>query len=105
MTLRIGHTELTGTPDARRFVGAYHGGVPVSFLLVHSPPGANVKAHAHPYPEVFICDAGRATFELDETEFTARPGELVIAPAGAPHRFANTGAGELRPTAIHRQPR
>jgi mannose-6-phosphate isomerase-like protein (cupin superfamily) len=36
-----------------------------------------------------------------ETEITARPGEIVIAPAGAPHRFANTGAGELRLTAIH----
>jgi quercetin dioxygenase-like cupin family protein len=101
MTLRIGQTELPGTPQAHQFVGAYHGDVPVSFLRVHSPPGARVELQAHPYPEVFILHAGRATFELDETEITARPGEIVIAPAGVPHRFANTGVEELRLTAIH----
>jgi quercetin dioxygenase-like cupin family protein len=101
MTLRIGQTELPGTPEARQFVGAHHGGVPVSFFLVHSPRGAKVELHAHPYPEVFILETGRATFEVDEMEITARPGEIVIAPAGAPHRFANTGPGELRLTAIH----
>ena len=101
MTLRIGQTELPGTPEAHQFVGAYHGDVPVSFFLVHSRPGARVELHAHPYPEVFILHAGRATFEVDDTQITAGPGEIVIAPAGAPHRFANTGAEELRLTAIH----
>jgi quercetin dioxygenase-like cupin family protein len=101
MTLRIGQTELPGTPEARQFVGAHHGDVPVSFFLVHSPPGAKEELHAHPYPEVFILETGRATFEVDQTEITARPGEIVIAPAGAPHRFTNTGADELRMTAIH----
>ena len=100
MTLRIGRDELPGTPAADQFLGADHG-APVSFFLVHSPPGARVELHAHPYPEVFILQAGRATFEVDETEITARPGEIVIAPAGAPHRFANTGGEELRLTAIH----
>ena len=100
MTLRIGRDELPGTPEADQFLGADHG-VPVSFFLVHSPPGARVELHAHPYPEVFILQAGRATFEVDETEITVGPGEIVIAPAGAPHAFANTGAEELRLTAIH----
>ena len=62
-------------------------------------PGSNYTAH--PYPEVFILHAGRATFEVDEIEITAEPGEIVIAPAEAPHQFANTGAEELRLTAIH----
>ena len=101
MTLRIGRDQLPGTPEADQFLGADHGGVPVSFFLVHSPPGARVELHAHPYPEVFILQAGRATFQVDDTEITAGPGEIVIAPAGAPHGFANTGVEELRLTAIH----
>ena len=101
MTLRIGRDELPGTPEADRFLGADHGGVPVSFFLVHSPPGARVELHAHPYPEVFILQAGRATFQVDDTEVTAGPDEIVIAPAGAPHGFANTDTEELRLTAIH----
>ena len=64
------------------------------------PPAPGSTA-CHPYPEVFILHAGRATFEVDHIEITAMPGDIVVAPAGAPHRFANTGAEELRLTAIH----
>ena len=71
-TLLIGHHELPGTGAAHRFVGARHGGVPVSLFLVHSDPGARVAPH-----------------------------NIVIAPAQALHQFANTGGEELRLTAIH----
>ena len=47
-TLLIGQHELPGTADAHQFLGAQHGGVPVSFFLVHSPPGASVALHSHP---------------------------------------------------------
>ena len=57
MTLLIGHDELPGTAEADQFVGARHGGVPVSFFLVHSRPGASPELHTHPYPEVFILHA------------------------------------------------
>ena len=100
-TLLIGHHELPGTADADQFVGAQHGGVPVSFFLVHSDPGTRVARHSHPYPEVFVLHAGRATFVVDEIEITAVAGDIVIAPADAPHQFANTGPEELRLTAIH----
>ncbi len=100
-TTLIGRNDLPGTEEAHQFVGARHGGIPASFFLVHSPPGAGVEPHIHPYPEVFILEAGRATFEVDEIEITALSGDIVIAPAGAPHRFANTGREELRLTAIH----
>ncbi len=79
-TLLIGHHELPETADAHQFVGARHGGVPVSLFLLH---------------------AGRATFEVDQVEITAVPGDIVVAPAEAPHQFANTGGEELLLTAIH----
>jgi quercetin dioxygenase-like cupin family protein len=100
-TLLIGDHELPGTADAHQFVGAQHGDVPVSFFLVHSEPGTQVASHSHPYPEVFVLHSGRATFEVDQIEITAVPGDIVIAPAGAPHQFVNTGDEELRLTAIH----
>jgi quercetin dioxygenase-like cupin family protein len=100
-TLLIGHHELPGTVDAHQFVGAQHGAVPVSFFLVHADPGARVALHSHPYPEVFVLHAGRATFEVDQIEITAVQGDIVIAPADAPDQFANTGGEELRLTAIH----
>ncbi|MGB0095352.1 MAG: cupin domain-containing protein [Solirubrobacteraceae bacterium] len=100
-TLLIGQHELPGTADAHQFLGAQHGGVPVSFFLVHSPPGASVALHSHAYPEVFVLRAGRATFEVDEIEITAVAGDIVIAAAGAPHQFVNTGGEELGLTAIH----
>jgi oxalate decarboxylase/phosphoglucose isomerase-like protein (cupin superfamily) len=39
--------------------------------------------------------------QVDQIEITAVPGDIVIAPAGAPHQFVNTGDEELRLTAIH----
>jgi mannose-6-phosphate isomerase-like protein (cupin superfamily) len=34
-----------------------------------------------------------------------RAGEIVVAPAGVPHRFVNSGAGRLRQVDIHVHPR
>jgi quercetin dioxygenase-like cupin family protein len=40
--------------------------------------------------------AGGARFELNGITLTARTGDVVIAPAGAAHRFTNDGAGDCR---------
>jgi mannose-6-phosphate isomerase-like protein (cupin superfamily) len=92
---------LPGDDEAHRFVGAEHGDVPVSMFLVHSLPGAGPKLHKHPNPEVFVIQAGQATFEVDGIEIVAEPGQIVVAPAHTPHRFTNTGTDRLRLTAIH----
>jgi quercetin dioxygenase-like cupin family protein len=93
--------QLPGSEIAHQFVGADHGNVPVSFFLVHSSPGEGPKLHRHPYPEVFIVTSGEATFVVGEQEIIGRSGDILIAPAGAPHCFKNTGEDELRLTAIH----
>jgi quercetin dioxygenase-like cupin family protein len=95
--------DVDGLPhgeSSHSFVGADHG-VPVSIILVHSAPGAGPELHRHPYPEVFVIEAGRATFTVDGAEIPAEGGQIVIAPANAVHGFKNTGTGELRLTAIH----
>jgi quercetin dioxygenase-like cupin family protein len=70
-------------------------------FLVHNRPGEGPELHRHPYPEIFVVNSGQARFELDGAALTATAGDVVIAPAGAPHRFTNTGAGELSMTCVH----
>ena len=100
-SLRISRNDLPGPPDAHRFIGAQHGGLPISLFLVDDRPGAGPLLHRHPYPEVFILHAGEARFEIDEHQLTATAGDILIAPAMSAHRFANTGEAQLRVTAIH----
>jgi mannose-6-phosphate isomerase-like protein (cupin superfamily) len=48
---------------------------------------------------------GEATFTLGDQRRVVRAGEIVVAPAGVPHRFVNSGAGRLRQVDIHPRPR
>ena len=75
--------------------------VPFSLILVHSGPGVGPKVHRHPYPEVFVVEAGEATFRLGDDEVVVTSGHVVVSPSGVAHGFMNTGTGELRLTAIH----
>ena len=103
-SLRISHDDLPGPPEAHRFIGAHHGGLPISLFLVDDGPGAGPLLHRHPYPEVFVVHAGQARFEIDEIRVTATAGDILIAPAMSAHRFTNTGETQLRVTAIHTAP-
>jgi quercetin dioxygenase-like cupin family protein len=92
---------LPGSETAEDFAGHEHGEVPVSMILVHNQPGQGPELHRHPYPEVFVVHDGTARFELDGSAVTAGAGDVVIAPAGAAHRFTNSGTGLLSMTCIH----
>jgi mannose-6-phosphate isomerase-like protein (cupin superfamily) len=97
----VPHGTLPGSDSADVFRGSDHGRVPVSMFLVHNRPGEGPELHRHPYAEVFVVHAGRARFQLDDATLTAAAGDVVIAPAGAAHRFTNTGPGELSMTCVH----
>jgi mannose-6-phosphate isomerase-like protein (cupin superfamily) len=93
--------ELEPTEHSHEFVGEEHGDVPFCVILVHSRPGIGPKLHRHPYPEVFIVESGRATFQIGDESIVVEGGNMVVSPAGEAHGFANSGDGELRLTAIH----
>ena len=93
--------ELEPTEQSHEFVGEAHGDVPFCVILVHSKPGVGPKLHRHPYPEVFIVESGRATFQIGDTSMVIEGGNVVVSPAGEAHGFVNSGDGELRLTAIH----
>lgn len=109
-TVTIGSTpevipfdDLEHTPNAHDFAGIDHD-VPFSVILIHTGPGGGPAVHVHPYPEVFVIEAGEATFRLGDETRVVREGHLVVGPSMAPHGFTNTGSGELRIVAIHASP-
>lgn len=97
----IGFDQLAPSRHSHEFVGADHGDVPFSVILVHSQPGVGPKLHRHPYPEVFIVESGEATFQLGDETIVVEGGHVVVGPSNVPHGFVNSGSGELRLTAIH----
>jgi quercetin dioxygenase-like cupin family protein len=91
--------DLATETATQTFDGHKHG-VDASFMLVHMEPGRGPSLHRHPYPEVFIVADGEATFTVDGVEHVARGGQTVVVPAGAAHRFQNTGSRTLELTSI-----
>jgi mannose-6-phosphate isomerase-like protein (cupin superfamily) len=94
-------SELDPTAHSHEFVGAEHGDVPFSVILVHSRPGVGPKLHRHPYAEVFVVESGEATFRIGDETVVVEGGHVVVSPPGEAHGFTNTGTGDLRLTAIH----
>src|ERR687884_1985529 len=80
-------------------------GAGVSVIMVDAAPGDGPRLHRHGYREVFVVLEGEATFTLGADRCVVRAGEVVVAPAGVPHRFVNTGHGRLRQVDIHEHPR
>ena len=93
--------DLEHTRHSHEFVGAEHGDVPFSIILVHSQPGVGPKLHRHPYVEVFVVESGRATFQIGDDTLVVESGHVVVSPPGEAHGFTNSGRGELRLMAIH----
>ena len=91
--------DLATETATQTFDGHEHG-VDASFMLVHMEPGRGPSLHRHAYPEVFIVASGEASFTVDGAEHVARGGQTVVVPAGAAHRFENTGDVTLELTSI-----
>jgi mannose-6-phosphate isomerase-like protein (cupin superfamily) len=66
--------------------------------------GVGPRLHVHPYDETFVVVQGRARFFVGEAVIEASAGEVVLGPAGVPHRFENLGPGRLQTIDIHHSP-
>jgi mannose-6-phosphate isomerase-like protein (cupin superfamily) len=69
--------------------------------VVNAPPGDSPKLHRHPYEEVFVEQEGNATFTAGEETIEVSGGQVVVVPAGVPHKFVNSGTTRLRQVDIH----
>ncbi|MFC4667333.1 cupin domain-containing protein [Seohaeicola nanhaiensis] len=79
---------------------------PVTILTYgNDTPGEGPRLHVHPYDETFVVIEGRARFFVGETEVDAVAGDVVLGPAGVPHRFINLGPGRMQTIDVHHSPR
>lgn len=85
------------------FEGAERG-ASVSVILTDGEPGSGPRLHRHPYDETWVVQEGRVTFRLADEQFTAGPGDLVVAPPDTPHAFTVAGPGRARMVCIHASP-
>jgi quercetin dioxygenase-like cupin family protein len=93
-------SDLPGGEAATRFEGKDHG-AQISFFLSHFEPGRGPGLHRHPYEETFIVQAGTASFTVDGETLEAGAEQVIVVPAGAAHRFVNSGDDVLRQISIH----
>ena len=104
MSRVLGWEDLGGDgPTHFRFRGGEHG-ASVCVLVGDLAPGEGPRLHRHPYEEVFVVHEGRARFTAGGEELVAGVGQVVVVPAGTPHRFVNAGEGRLRVTSVHPRP-
>jgi mannose-6-phosphate isomerase-like protein (cupin superfamily) len=83
-----------------RFEGGDYG-TAISFFAVDNEPGQGPGLHVHPYPETWFVHAGKARIEAGTEVVEAGPGDIVVVPGGVPHKFTNTGEGQLVIFCVH----
>jgi len=89
---------------SRSLEGADFGGVDLSVIFVDLDPGRGPRLHRHAYPEVFVIQEGRAVYTAGEERREVGPGDVVVVPAGVPHRFESAGDVPLRQLSLHLAP-
>jgi len=68
----------------------------VSVIETAPPPGAGPPLHYHDFDEAFYVLDGELTFQLRDQRIQVRAGELVFAPRGVTHTFANLSDAPAR---------
>ena len=97
----IGNDELPNNGSVHKFEGYLHGEVDASFFLSDTAPGKGSDLHRHLYDEVFVVQEGQLTFTVGEDTAEATGGQVMVALAGVPHKFVNSGTGRAGHIDIH----
>src|SRR3989475_550510 len=68
-----------------------------SINYIRTPAGSGSPAgmHTHVVDQIFYILSGTMSLEIEDKQYKAPPGTLVVFPAGVPHRNWN---GRRRPT-------
>jgi len=94
--------DLRLSPTAALFEGG--DAIPTSIFVTEYARGQGPALHVHPYPEVFVVQAGTATFTVGDDELTVAGGHVVVVPARTPHGFKGAGEDTLRIVSVHPSP-
>ena len=71
------------------FEGQAFGLASLTVVVGESHPGQSVRLHRHDVDELIIVYAGRGTYTVGDVTAEAGVGEVVVIPAGVPHRWVN----------------
>ena len=91
--------ELPRGENSSVFNGHEHG-AGMSFFLSHNRPDTGPRLHRHPYEEIFIVEEGNVLFTVGESTVEATAGDIIVVPAGTPHKFLSRGETH-RQVSIH----
>jgi quercetin dioxygenase-like cupin family protein len=94
--------DLRHSPRSVLFQGGDE--TPVSIFIVTVQRGDGPDLHLHPYPEVFVVEAGKAAFTAGDEELVVTEGHMVIVPAQTPHGFKGAVDGTTRVLSVHPSP-
>ena len=75
--------------------------VALSVFVTAYERGQGPSLHLHPYPEVFVVQAGTAAFTVGGDELTVTAGHIVVVPAQTPHGFKGAADDTLRVVSVH----
>jgi len=77
----------------------------VSAFLFHGNPGSGPGPHRHPYDEIQFIREGRGRYRVNDEEFVAVAGDILVIKAGEIHSFTCIGDGPLVQLDVHLSPR
>jgi len=92
--------DLRRSPTAALFQGGDEIAASI-FVTAYPERGQGPDLHFHPYPEVFVVEAGTAVFTAGDEEITVDAGNIVTVPAETVHGFKNAGDEMLRVVSVH----
>jgi quercetin dioxygenase-like cupin family protein len=102
---RVRQEDLPFIGSSHNFVGADNGDVQISAFLLRALPGQGPGPHRHPYDEVQFVREGRGRYIVNEKEFEAGAGDILVIKAGEIHGFKCIGDAPLVQVDIHLSPR
>ena len=73
-------------------------------VLMSLKPGEDIGAERHGVDQFFRIEKGEGEVQVDDQKYSVIDGDCVIAPAGALHNVANTGAEDLKLYTIYSIP-
>ena len=101
---RIHTRDLRHAGSSHHFVGQDHD-VGISSFLYNGAKGSGPGPHRHPYDEIQFIQSGRARYVVDEKEFEAGGGEILVIKAGEVHGFTVISDEPLVQVDVHMSPK
>jgi quercetin dioxygenase-like cupin family protein len=102
---RIRQEDLPLRGSSYNFVGADQGDVGISVFLFEGKSGSGPGPHRHPYDEIQFIREGRGRYRVNDEEFEAGAGDILIIKAGEVHSFKAIGDQPLVQLDVHVSPR